>query len=203
MCGGGDGSENASNSLQTGSARGGHKLNRDYFTIHSQQGSSTKRRSALDGGSPWDAASVFSLRDVEIPDIPSLLRRVKRARLDRERVEATLGFVADGGEELAYLTESVPALMAGMIFQASRRQLLVYMLEYLDQYEEGKVTVITIDPSSLPPLSRLLVASSSSAPTMGREAKEDSPEQREWKLRNLKMAVQAADDGGAEDGVLE
>ena len=45
--------------------------------------------------------------DREIQDVATLLKVVKRARLDREKIEATMNFVKNGERELEYLPDQV------------------------------------------------------------------------------------------------
>jgi len=100
-------------SSRTGSVeRAGHRLNNDYFTIHTRRErdswharGSHKRKSVMEG-SDWGGDDE-SDEEVEIKDIPSLMNIVRKARLDREKIEAVLRFVEDGGEEIAYLAEKV------------------------------------------------------------------------------------------------
>jgi len=93
--------------------RAGHGMNSDYFTIHSRgnrdswrAGGSHKRKSALEGGS-WGGTDNESEHELEVKDVATLMRVVKTARLDREKIEAIMKFVEDGGDEVVYLAEKV------------------------------------------------------------------------------------------------
>lgn len=99
--------------------RTGHHLNSDYFTIHSKKngpggGGNAERdraRRERDGGgrrrlSMGSQGSSDDL-DREIQDVATLLKVVKRARLDREKIEATMNFVKNGERELEYLPDQV------------------------------------------------------------------------------------------------
>lgn len=108
------GAAGASASSRAGSVeRAGHGLGNDYFTIHSRtepsswRAGSHRRSSAPAGSGDWRGDADSDREDDDIADIPSLLRTVRRARLDREKVEAVMRFVEDGGEELAYLADKV------------------------------------------------------------------------------------------------
>lgn len=104
--------------------RAGHGLGNDYFTIHSRRepgswragggggasSSSYRRSSAPAGDSGWLGDADSDHEDADIANIPCLLRTVRRARLDREKVEAVMRFVEDGGEELTYLADEVGPL---------------------------------------------------------------------------------------------
>lgn len=102
-----------------GSPERPHGLNQDYFTIHSRQlmdgssgpmsGARKQRRSVMEG-SEWTTQNA-EIDDLEeeglITDIPKLMRVLKIARLDRERIEVAGRFLEEGGEEVAYLPDRV------------------------------------------------------------------------------------------------
>ncbi|KAK6329764.1 hypothetical protein TWF696_003627 [Orbilia brochopaga] len=125
-----------------------HNLTPEYFTIHSRHTSvltepsgyysssirSLERNSKLEEYPTATQESDDSeLEDVEIHDIPALMRAFKRARLDREKIEALNNFLEHGGAEVIYLADSIPKIMRSMIFQQSRRQLLHTLLETLNR----------------------------------------------------------------------
>ncbi|KAF2634712.1 hypothetical protein P280DRAFT_413180 [Massarina eburnea CBS 473.64] len=60
----------------------------------------------------------------EVANVPTLMRRLKNAAIDREKIVFINRFIAEGGEELHYLAEQIPAIMSMLVFQNSRRQLL-------------------------------------------------------------------------------
>ncbi|KAL2854347.1 hypothetical protein BJY01DRAFT_231930 [Aspergillus pseudoustus] len=107
-----------------------HMLNADYFTIHSavtqKRASSSERASRatsvnLAGNSTGIAEEVFL---EEIRNIPSLMHALKAAVVDREKLDAVKTFLEEGGDELYYLDETIPEIMARFVYQASRWQLL-------------------------------------------------------------------------------
>ncbi|KAI9709207.1 MAG: hypothetical protein M1812_007730 [Candelaria pacifica] len=113
--------------------REGHMLNADYFTIHASRArsvdSSVGTRSlnrlsyaskAVTGNDEYDEIG-------DIRDIVALMRALRKARIDRERVEAIEGFLNNGGEDIFYLAEKMPEIMSSFIFQNSRRQILAYL----------------------------------------------------------------------------
>ncbi|KAI9373713.1 hypothetical protein BJX61DRAFT_541484 [Aspergillus egyptiacus] len=110
-----------------------HRLNEDYFTIHSA--AKTKRTSASEGPSrtasmtlPRTAADTEAEEESEeIKDIPSLMRALKAAIVDREKLDAVKMFVENGGDELYYLDGKIPDIMARFVYQTSRWQLLTYL----------------------------------------------------------------------------
>ncbi|KAI9800694.1 MAG: hypothetical protein M1825_004016 [Sarcosagium campestre] len=101
----------------------GHRLNSDYFSIHTARthddanSTDQKRRSRYDDGDEDETPE-------EIADIGALLHALKVGRLDREKIQAVETFLNQGGEELVYLTKEMPKIMSFLVFQASRRQLL-------------------------------------------------------------------------------
>ncbi|KAH7082117.1 hypothetical protein FB567DRAFT_98644 [Paraphoma chrysanthemicola] len=71
----------------------------------------------------------------EVKDIATLMNKLKKAAIDREKIVIIHKFIDDGGEELHYLAEQIPAIMAMLIFQNSRRQLLSTLM---DRFEAAK-----------------------------------------------------------------
>lgn len=87
--------------------------------------------------------------DEEVRDVPTLMRRLKKAAIDREKIVFINRFIDQGGEELYYLAEQVspfsspcyiaisnltqiPAIMSMLVFQNSRRQLLSTLTSTID-----------------------------------------------------------------------
>jgi len=109
----------------------GHTLTGDYFTIH------TRGRSPGSGleNMTTRGSSHMSRRNAEemylppedIKNIPSLMKALRLATIDREKIDAMKRFVNTGGEELVYLEEHIPEVFDLFVFQASRRQLLEYL----------------------------------------------------------------------------
>lgn len=120
-------------------ANDAHLLNSDYFTIHTPQrdrsrGSSTDRnttkRSSLTGEHRSHVDSNQDLTDIS--NITALMNALKNARLDREKISAVRMFLDQGAEELFYLADSIPTIMADVVHQTSRRQLQTLLLKALD-----------------------------------------------------------------------
>jgi hypothetical protein len=88
--------------------------------------------------------------------------------------------------------------MCWMVFQASRRQLLAHLIDYIEQYESGKEPLITI--RSLPPDSTTPSSTSDSASASSKamivksKPLPNDDDLTKKKLENLKRAVRAADD---------
>ncbi|KAA6413676.1 MAG: hypothetical protein FRX48_02037 [Lasallia pustulata] len=109
-----------------------HLLNADYFTIHGSRdrsrGSSADRtinRSSYGGRHNDGSESEPELEDIN--DIMALMRVLRSARVDREKIEAVQNFLEHGGDELLYLSERMHEIMSYFIYQTSRRQLLAYL----------------------------------------------------------------------------
>jgi hypothetical protein len=90
-----------------------HKLNEDYFTIHSQKLLSGESSTAVPSRPPstytdrMRAASPEEPLVEDVEDIPTLMQALKRALVDRQRIDVLKKFMAQGGEELRYLEEKV------------------------------------------------------------------------------------------------
>ncbi|KAL6709287.1 hypothetical protein ACN47E_001694 [Coniothyrium glycines] len=74
-------------------------------------------------------SSTEESMDEEIKDVATLMKKLKAAAIDREKIIIIHKFIDDGGEELHYLAAQVPAIMSMLIFQNSRRQLLSTLME--------------------------------------------------------------------------
>lgn len=101
----------------------GHALNSDYFTIHSQP-----RPRSSDDESSVRATQVFSPNKTdgarspidddddqdegEVRDITTLLRGLKRASIDREKIVLIQQFLDQAGDELYYLSENVSHILS-------------------------------------------------------------------------------------------
>lgn len=115
-----------------------HRLNQDYFTIHS---STTKMSPDLTAQAASRSASLTcrtpntdeEVLPEEIEDIPTLMGALKSAVVDREKIEALKTFIDEGGEELHYLQQKVPDIMSLFVFQTSRWRFLDYMLQVIDE----------------------------------------------------------------------
>jgi hypothetical protein len=124
-----------------------HLLTPEYFTIHAAEELSASRATSMEA-SARNRPSFGSLatRDIEddtvvedIKDIASLMKVLRFARIDREKMEAVENFTEHGGEDLYYLQEYMHEIMRIFIFQASRRLLLTHLLKiFNDASEEQK-----------------------------------------------------------------
>ncbi|RDW91378.1 hypothetical protein BP5796_02543 [Coleophoma crateriformis] len=151
-----------------------HRLNEDYFTIHSMQMRTHSRHSSTrDGGSlvrlNADQSDLEAMEKRDITDIPTLLKALRAARIDREKMEVVENFIQNGGDELYYLREHMHEIMGQFIFQASRKLFLASLIKMLDQVSARE----------------------------SRELKDESDDKnsnQDRQLRNLQGAIKAADD---------
>ncbi|KAH0565193.1 hypothetical protein GP486_001409 [Trichoglossum hirsutum] len=152
----------------------GHMLNPDYFTIHPKRhGSRSWEDETMSNGteSRWSYIIATELDEVDlsdIQDIASLMKALRKARIDREKIEAVETFLEQGGEEIVFLADRMPEIMASFVFQASRRQLLAHLSRKFD------------------------VASSHRSQHLERGEPEDDAEKR--KVDNLLESIHAADE---------
>lgn len=93
-----------------------HNPVEDYFTIYS----TTNRNSISFDDGP---ASRTSIVDDAIPDYATLHRVMRRARLDREKVDALGKFIDEGGDEVQLLGGHVSLCREG----ANRRSTIFYV----------------------------------------------------------------------------
>ncbi|MCJ1249512.1 hypothetical protein MMC30_006737 [Trapelia coarctata] len=155
------------------SMKNAHMLNADYFTIHATRDRS--RASSVDGtvtnrSSYVSSNYVVSDTDqdnAEVTDIADLFRRLRKATVDRTKVEAIKNFLEHGGEELVYLPDHMDEIMGMFYYQTSRRQLLS---------ELRNICKIKTDDLDEPGV------------------QDDSDEEEKRKADNLLKAVQAADE---------
>ncbi|KAK5114560.1 hypothetical protein LTR85_010137 [Meristemomyces frigidus] len=120
-----------------------HELTAEYFTIHphtikpgSEEQSKARttemarRRARMEDEVP--------IEKMEITDIGSLVRALRKAAVDREKLVAVRKFVAEGGDELYYLGERMFDIMSLFLYQSSRRQLLADLIAHHDDAHERK-----------------------------------------------------------------
>ena len=150
---------------KAGTLSAAHRLNTDYFTIHSKRERSPASQ-ANDGATktarPDSYTTPASTDDTlrppdDLSNVPNLLRALKLASVDRAKIEHVKQFVNQGGEEVAYLKDHIPEIMNYLVFQNSRRQLLGFLKQtadnaqtHLDEHDaddkpEGKAESRRID----------------------------------------------------------
>lgn len=127
----------------------GHALSSDYFTIHTKvrpagepdgdsvTTSEKKAQYSMQTSTAWGAKSWEDQTDVaEITNVPDLMRGLKAAAVDREKIVLVGRFLTQGGDELHYLAENMEHIMKLLIFQNSRRQLLSTLMHEFEAAEK-------------------------------------------------------------------
>ncbi|CAK7221861.1 hypothetical protein SCUCBS95973_004643 [Sporothrix curviconia] len=137
-----------------------HLLNPEYFTVlpaaaarRSSSRASSRHASRLSLAAPSMAPSTKSggtgagARDgedgededgslytmpKEITDAGVLMRFLRAARIDREKIEAVDNFIEHAGEDLVRLQDFMHEIMALFVFQASRQTLLTHLTKAHD-----------------------------------------------------------------------
>ena len=121
-------------------AQQAHLLNEDYFTIHAARKGHSRESSA--DRTTTHRSSFTNARTVagedeseldEISNVAQLLKALRRARVDREKISAFKKFLDEGGDELFYLADAMPEITDFLVHQTSLRQLQTSLLESLDQ----------------------------------------------------------------------
>ena len=123
-----------------GSMKNAHLLNEDYFTIHAAK-RSRSRESSADRSTANQSSFLPEVKgddeaeeDLgEISDISALMTALRSSRVDREKIAAVKTFLEQGGDELFYLAEKMPEILAIFVHQTSCRQLQSYLLQVLDE----------------------------------------------------------------------
>lgn len=123
-----------------GSMKNAHLLNEDYFTIHAAKRSRSRESSAdrstnnQSSFTPVVKGDEEAEEDLgEISDISALMAALRRSRVDREKIAAVKVFLEQGGDELFYLAEKMPEILAIFVHQTSCRQLQSCLLQVLDE----------------------------------------------------------------------
>ncbi|KAF2477096.1 uncharacterized protein BDR25DRAFT_251665 [Lindgomyces ingoldianus] len=108
------------------------KKNRERLFGETFSIGTTLARTSTLGPASLEGSYTEDSVDEEIRDIPTLMHRLKKAAIDREKIVAINRFIDEAGEELHYLAEQIPAIMSMLIFQNSRRQLLATLMRTFD-----------------------------------------------------------------------
>jgi hypothetical protein len=75
----------------------------------------------------------MNIENLEIEDITTLTTAMGNASVDRDKLIAVRKFIDNGGDELYYLSERMPEIMALFIYDSSRRLLLSELLQRHDE----------------------------------------------------------------------
>jgi len=74
---------------------------------------------------------------LEIESIDTLLAVLRRARIDREKLEAVENYVEHATQDLVHLKDEMGEIMRIFVFQASRKLLLAHLTRTLDGTTEA------------------------------------------------------------------
>ena len=107
-----------------GSMHAAHALSGDYFTIHPKRERSPASTLATTPRTSYTSQRALDNAPDEIDNVANLLKALRLATVDREKIDAVKQFLEQGGEELAYLEEQIPEIMSLLMFQTSKRQLV-------------------------------------------------------------------------------
>jgi len=130
-----------------GSMSAAHHLTGDYFTIHSKRDRSPV--SVVDGvgttARPSSFISYPSTIDAdeppkEVKDIGTLLKALKYATIDREKIDIVKTFVNQAGDELAYLQDHLSDDMAFFVFSKLQEAIAVIPSEISQRRTPAQAT---------------------------------------------------------------
>lgn len=100
------------------------------YTGESSIGGETSRRSYL---STTREEQELGIPPDEITNVVVLMRALKMAVVDREKIEVVREFIHRGDEELVYLEEKMPDILSMLLFHTSRAHLLELLLRSIVQ----------------------------------------------------------------------
>lgn len=109
-----------------------HRLNADYFTIHPAR-MLTRTASSIAPSMTLSTLAKQAQDEEEQPEemdsMAGLLRSLRRANVDREKVGLVMRFLDEGGDDVFSLADEMEHVMSLFMFQYTRRQLLQRMLD--------------------------------------------------------------------------
>lgn len=115
-----------------------HLLTAEYFTIHPRREPSPDSlgdRTTADRSTYLSSFTNGDESDEESEDITNLvalMAALRKSRVDREKIAAIQNFLKHGDDELYYLADHMDDIMGLFIYQTSRRQFQILLLETLD-----------------------------------------------------------------------
>lgn len=125
-----------------------HMINGDYFTVRPSRSSvmAKKLSRTKSPGSSIRPPSTMTVSshgaddgegaDVEMDSIDTLLRTLRTAALDREKLEATIRYLDGEACDLDQLQDHMHDIMGNFVFQASRRLLLGHIMKLYSSVKE-------------------------------------------------------------------
>ena len=118
-----------------------HMLNSEYFTVRPASERTKRSRESLNSrmGSKTSMTQQSSLEVPQeitsIDDVDVLMQQLRRARVDREKLEAVDNYL-DHAIDLSQLARHMHDIMGIFVFQASRRILLGRLMQVYDKTKE-------------------------------------------------------------------
>ncbi|KAL9624979.1 MAG: hypothetical protein Q9160_000708 [Pyrenula sp. 1 TL-2023] len=118
-----------------------HMLTSEYFTIHPKRDRSVS--TDRDGSVRYSFMTFSTAEDIllpeEITDVASLLKSLRLATIDREKLDAIRKFMKTANiDELSLLHEHVPAIMSFFVFQNSGRQLVAILKQAISDPDSSR-----------------------------------------------------------------
>jgi hypothetical protein len=102
-----------------------HVLTGDYFTIHPKRDMSPTSTIATTARASYTSQRTATDDPPDnIDNIANLLKALRLATIDREKIDLVKKFIKQGSEDLALLADQIPEIMSLFVFQISRRQLV-------------------------------------------------------------------------------
>ena len=123
--------------------RTGHAAKRESLATDDFQSQPDSRRTSTTPSVAHSIASSVALSSgLEEPSsvrtLPALMRALKSGRIDREKIEAADTFLTHASDtDISSLAERIPTVMASLVFQASRGQLLALLTRHYDGVSGG------------------------------------------------------------------
>ncbi|KAF5026318.1 hypothetical protein F66182_1582 [Fusarium sp. NRRL 66182] len=115
-----------------------HMLNTDYFTVrpashksHKSHASITSSRLSRSSMSQMSAVDADE-KPLEIDNVQDLMRALRQARIDREKLDAVNSYM-EHATDLEKLQHEMHEIMSLFVFQASRRILLSRLMQIHDE----------------------------------------------------------------------
>ncbi len=111
-----------------------HLLTSDYFSVRPASQRTRNTTGSLVSRVPSRASSAhastvdFVEEEPDIDDLPTLMRRLRFARIDREKREAVESYL-EHAQDLPAMQRNMHDIMGLFVFQASRRLLLCHILK--------------------------------------------------------------------------
>ena len=121
-----------------GSPQASYMLNQNYFTIHvgrdKSLDSEVERTISAPSAAPdLPSGNTSDADDGDIHNVLELLKALKKAKVDRQKVTLVHNFLEHGDEEIHFLAENMAEITSLLVYQTSRSQLHSKLHEALDE----------------------------------------------------------------------